>query len=222
MAVRAAELTVGGRSFRSVVIGGGRDDLTWRANVSADQLNGYVEYRQPSPAGAGRVYARLAHLTIEPSAATDVEAVLDQQPASIPALDIVVEDFGVRGKKLGRVEVEAINRGGSTGRRRGARMALQQVQCSRAGSNLHSDRQLGGRQSVAGRCRGSRDPQRPADDRRRTTMNFKLAMGDSGTLLERFGMKGVIRAARASSKARWPGPARPCRRTFRRLAGSSM
>ena len=112
MAVRAAELTAGGRVFRSVVIGGGREDLTWRANVSADQLNGYLEYRQPSPAGAGRVYARLAHLTMEPGAGTDVEAVLEQQPASIPALDIVVEDFGIRGKKLGRVEIEAINRGG--------------------------------------------------------------------------------------------------------------
>ena len=31
------------------------------------------------------------------------EALLEQQPASIPALDIVVDDFELRGKKLGRV-----------------------------------------------------------------------------------------------------------------------
>jgi uncharacterized protein YhdP len=79
--------------------------MNWRANVSADQLNGYVEYRQPSGAGDGRVYARLSRLALAPAAARDVEELLDKQPALIPALDIVVDDFELRGKKLGRVEI---------------------------------------------------------------------------------------------------------------------
>jgi uncharacterized protein YhdP len=43
--------------------------------------------------------------------AQDVESVLDEQPAGIPALDIVVEDLELRGKKLGRIEIDAVNLG---------------------------------------------------------------------------------------------------------------
>src|SRR6185295_1372352 len=102
MAVRAKELTVGGRTLHNVVVGGSRDDLTWRANIDASELNGYVEYRQSAGTGAGRLHARLARLVIAASAAKDVEALLDEQPDKLPALDVVVEDFDLRGKKLGR------------------------------------------------------------------------------------------------------------------------
>ena len=40
---------------------------------------------------------------------------LDEQPDSIPALDIVVDDMELRGRKLGRVEVDAVNRGSRPG-----------------------------------------------------------------------------------------------------------
>ena len=110
VAVRARELLVGGRRLHQVVLGGGREGLLWRANLDAEELNGYVEYRQSSGAGAGRVYARLARLTLAPSSTRDVEALLDAQPGSIPALDVVVEELELRGRKLGRVEIEAVNR----------------------------------------------------------------------------------------------------------------
>ena len=109
MALRARELTVGGRKLNHVVVGGGREGSLWRANLDASELNGYVEYRQPTGAVTGRLYARLARLVVAQSAAQEVESVLDEQPASIPALDIVVEDFDLRGKKLGRMEIDAVN-----------------------------------------------------------------------------------------------------------------
>ena len=89
MAVRARELTLEGRKLHNVVVGGSRDGLVWRANVDAVELNGYVEFRQPSGAGGGLVAARLARLNIEGAAASEVEALLAEQPTSIPALDIV-------------------------------------------------------------------------------------------------------------------------------------
>ena len=54
MAVRARELTLGGRKLNNVVVGGSREGLLWRANLDATELNGYLEYRQPSgtPGGA--------------------------------------------------------------------------------------------------------------------------------------------------------------------------
>jgi uncharacterized protein YhdP len=50
LAVRADRLSVGGRSFNRVVAGGSREGSEWRANIDAEQLNGYVAY-QPSDAG---------------------------------------------------------------------------------------------------------------------------------------------------------------------------
>ena len=120
MAIRARELLVEGRTLHNVVVGGSRDGLLWRANVDASELNGYVEYRQSSSGlGAGRLHARLARLSIAASAAKDVEALLDEQPDNLPGLDIVVDDFELRGKKLGRMEIDAVNRGANVVAREG-------------------------------------------------------------------------------------------------------
>jgi uncharacterized protein YhdP len=166
MAVRANELIAGGRTFQRVVIGGSRDGMNWRANVSADQLNGYVEYRQPSGAGDGRVYARLSRLALAPAAARDVEELLDKQPTSIPALDIVVDDFELRGKKLGRVEIEAINRGaGSTPRESGPReWRLNKLNFTMPEASLSAS---GAWAAVATGSAGAPAPQRRDGDRRR-------------------------------------------------------
>ncbi len=48
MAIRAKELVVEGRKLNNVVVGGSREGLTWRANIDATELNGYVEFRQPA------------------------------------------------------------------------------------------------------------------------------------------------------------------------------
>ena len=206
MAVRANELIAGGRSFQRVVIGGARDGLNWRANVSADQLNGYVEYRQPSAAGDGRVFARLSRLALAPAAARDVEELLDQQPASIPALDIVVDDFELRGKKLGRLEVEAINRGaGSTPRESGPReWRLNKLNFTVPEAIFSAS---GAWAASAPGSGGAPDPLRRDGERRRMDMNFRLDMADAGTLLTRLGMKDVIRRGKGKIEGQvgWHG-----------------
>ena len=116
LAVRTKELTVGGRKLHNMVVGGGRDGLVWRANLDATELSGYLEYRQPTGTNAGRLYARLARLAVGQSTAQDVESLLDDQPSTIPALDIEVEDFELRGKKLGRVDLKAVNLGAAGAR----------------------------------------------------------------------------------------------------------
>jgi len=189
-AVRSALLTFGGRQFNQVVMGGDQVAGLWRANLAASELNGYLEYRQPAslPNGVteGRVYARLARLTIAPSVASDVEALLDAQPASIPALDIVVDDFELRGKQLGRLEVQAVNRSAAAAGESGVReWRLNQF-------NL-----VGPEASFV--ATGSWAAQRASaaqSARRRTAMDFKLDVNDSGALLNRLGMKGVVRGGR--------------------------
>jgi uncharacterized protein (TIGR02099 family) len=208
MAVRAQELTVGGRKLNNVVVGGSREGLLWRANLDAREFNGYLEYRQPSGAGEGRVYARLARLSIAPGAASDVEALLDEQPAGIPALDIVVEDFELRGKRLGRVEVEAINRGaGAVAREGGVReWRLNKFNMITPEAVLTATGNWASISAQSGAAVGAL-ASRNAPARRRTVMNFKLDIADAGELLSRLGMPGVVRKGRGKMEGQvaWMG-----------------
>ena len=207
MAVRAQELTFGGRKLHNVVVGGSREGLLWRANLDATEFNGYMEYRQSSDSGAGRVYARLARLTIAPGTASEVEALLDEQPASIPALDIVVDDFELRGKRLGRLEVEAINRGtGAPKRESTAREwrlnkfnIITPEAVLTASGNWASINAQGSAPGTA--------LARTVPERRRTVLNFKLDIADSGELLSRFGMRDVVRKGRGKMEGQvaWLG-----------------
>ncbi len=205
MAIRAGELKVEGRQLNNVVVGGSREGATWRANVDATEINGYVEFRQAgAAAGPGRVYARLARLRLAPGTASEVEAILNEQPATIPSLDIVVDDLELKGKKLGRVEIEAVNRGGvpAQGAAREWRLNKLNVIMPEAvftATGNWAAAQGEGAATPAGGARPS--------DRRRTTMNFTLDIDDSGELLKRFGMDGVIRRGKGKleGQVNWVG-----------------
>ena len=200
VAIRAKELKVQGRSLNNVVAGASRDGLNWRANIDADELDGYLEFRQPGAQGAGRVYARLARLSLAASEASEVEAILDEQPASIPALDIVVEDLELRGKKLGRVEIEAINRVGAQ-----AEGGVREWRLNKFNVIL-PEAVLTATGNWAALPAGSRAA-RPLNERRRASMDFRLEIADSGELLGRFGMKGVIRRGKGTLQGQvaWMG-----------------
>jgi uncharacterized protein (TIGR02099 family) len=205
LAVRSREILVSGRKLHNVVIGGGRDGLLWRANLDASELNGYVEYRQPSGSVGGRVFARLARLNVAPSAAQDVESVLDEQPASIPALDIVVEDLELRGKKLGRIEIDAVNLGASASV--AARDAPREWRLNRF--NITTPEAVltanGNWLNIAGATPPASGSS--IKERRRTEMNFKLDIADAGQLLTRFGMKDVVRKGhgKVEGQVTWMG-----------------
>ena len=183
LALRTNRLTLEGRSFNRVVVGGSREGTQWRANVNADELNGYLEVRQSGPNSAGSVFARLARLRLEPSAATDVEQML-RQPTSVPALDIAVEDMEMAGRRLGRVEVEAINRGGPT---RVGEWRLTKLKLGVPEARLSA---TGNWAPMAGA--GAAQP----GDQRRTALSFKLDVDDSGALLARFNRPGLVRGGK--------------------------
>jgi uncharacterized protein (TIGR02099 family) len=199
IAVRAKELTLEGHTLHNVVVGGSRDGLTWRANLDARELNGYVEYRQPSGANPGRVYARLARLTIAPTEVKEIESVLAEQPAAIPALDIVVDDFDLRGKKFGRVEIEAVNRGLFSTREDAVReWRLNKLNVIMPEAQLTAT----GNWAALGAS-----TQRTSLVQRRTVLNFKLDIADSGLLLKRLGMDKVINKGKGKLEGQvaWTG-----------------
>lgn len=182
LAVRTQALAVGsGRTLHDVVLGGSREGSLWRANVDATELDGYVEY---NTAQAGRLHARLARLKIAPGeTAQSVESLLDEQPGTLPALDVVIDDFELLGRHLGRAEIEAVNRGGARREWRLNRLAFTLPEASF---------------TAQGAWAAADGAPAAGADRRRTAMTFRLEMADAGALLARFGMPGVIRRGHGS------------------------
>ncbi len=195
--VRADELVLSGYRLHRVTVGGGREGSLWKANVDASEMSGYLEYSMPRDTNAGRLYARLARLSLGTSEAQDVETLLDGQPAAIPALDIEVEDFVLRGKKIGRIDIEAINLGSATTREwRLNRFNIQNAEAElTAAGNWATGSPLAGASAT-----------RPSE-RRRTALNFKLDVRDAGELLGRLGMPGVVRKGngKVEGKVSWSG-----------------
>ena len=208
IALRARDLTVGGRRLNNLVIGGTRDGTLWRANLDAAELNGYLEFRQPGTANAGRVYARLSRLSLGPGNASDVENLLDEQPASIPALDIVVDELELRGKKLGRIEVDAVNLQASSAAREGSGGGVREWRLRKFDVILPEAvlRARGNWVAVNAQASGS-SRVLPSAERRRTAMDFDLTLVDSGALLKRLGMNDVVRRGKGkmSGQIAWLG-----------------
>ena len=201
LAVQAKALTFGGRTLHQMVLSGSHFATTWRANIDAQELNGYVEYRQPIDSNAGRVFARLTRLTLAPSTATEVETLLDEPSDTVPALDIVVDALELKGKKLGRVEIDAVNRGGRVGGVGLVDAGVREWRLNKL-SITNPDAQLnatGNWVALGGRS----GPTTP----RRTTLNFQLDIADAGQLLARFGMPGVVRRGKGqmAGQVGWVG-----------------
>ncbi|MBP7308917.1 MAG: TIGR02099 family protein [Polaromonas sp.] len=192
VALRAKALVVQGRRFENIFLGASRVGSTWRANMEAKQLSGYLEYRLPaSQNGTGSVYARLARLTVGDTQVKDVEKLLDEQPTTVPALDLIVDDFELKGRKFGRVEVEAVNLA-SAARRVGKvdrewRLNKFNVTTSEA------------KFSATGVWMG--------DANANTRLDFKLDISDAGKLLDLFGIKETVLggAGRLEGQIAWRG-----------------
>ncbi len=179
LGLQAGTLTTGGRTLHDVVAGITREGTTWRANIDARELSGHAQYTQPGRQQAGRLYARLARLNLPPSAVSDVESMMEAPPTSMPALDIQIEDLVLRGKPLGRVEIEAINQDSRAARNGTREWQLQKFNIGVPEATLRAN----GRWAA------------PTDNRpRRTEMNFRLDVQDAGALLARLGTPGALRA----------------------------
>ncbi|MCZ2089485.1 MAG: TIGR02099 family protein, partial [Burkholderiales bacterium] len=184
------------RTLHDVTAAGVREGSLWRTQIQSRELAGRVEYTEGSAERAGAVHARLVRLVIPASEAG--ESALEQPPSRIPALDVVVDEFELRGKKLGRLELQAVNRdmaaasGAATQEWQLDRLALTTPEASLAAT---------GRWAGAARSSGA------GEARRRTALDFKLNIRDAGALLARFGMPGVLRGGKGQieGKLGWAG-----------------
>jgi uncharacterized protein (TIGR02099 family) len=188
LTVRADQVKLADRVINRVVVGGVRMGELWRLNIAADELNGTAEVRPATTTQPAQLYARLSFLNIPPSLVPDVERMLSDEPSSIPALDVVVNDLTLRGKKLGRLEMDAVNR---TVANAGREWRLNKLNLTAPDGSLSAT--------------GSWAADGPR--LRRTRLDFVMDIKDSGQLLTRLGTPNAIRNGhgKLQGKVSWQG-----------------
>jgi uncharacterized protein YhdP len=196
IALRAQEIVTESRRLTHVVAGASLVDGTWRVNLDADQANGFAEWRPDRSGSApGRVYARLSRLSLPPAdEQSTVQTLLDAPATNVPSLDIVVDDFELRGKKLGRLEVEAVNRAPAAGAGDRAReWRLSKLALTTPEAHFGATGQWLNASTSGAKLR--------------SLLDFRLDVDDSGALLERLGIGRAIKGGRGrlAGQLSWEG-----------------
>ena len=110
VALHAEELFVQGRSFSNFRLNATRSQDTWRAEVAGNTFAGRLDW---SGEGAGRLSGRMARVSI-PESATAVGHGNGEsdEPSELPAINLVIDRFTLRGREFGEVKLQADNRDG--------------------------------------------------------------------------------------------------------------
>ena len=123
-----------------------------------------------------------------------MESWLETPPIQLPALDIVVDALELRGKKMGKVDIEAVNNTAA----RGANMSGVEWQLKKFNITLPE-----GSLRSTGRWLAAQAGKTP----RQTEMNFVLDVHNAGDLLNRLGTPDALRggAGQLEGVIRWQG-----------------
>jgi uncharacterized protein (TIGR02099 family) len=153
----------------------------WLLQLRADQAAGSAEYRRP-PGQPPQVQAHFSRLDVPQADAERVEQYLDEALGALPLLDVVVDDFELRGKKLGSLRIRA------DGAPAGRDWTLQEL------SLTHPEAQL----AASGQWKAAE---------RRTRLSWQLDVADSGRWLDALGFTNTVRGGkgRLQGQLSWPG-----------------
>jgi uncharacterized protein (TIGR02099 family) len=183
MGLKANSLIANDRHLHQVQAGGTYEAGRWRVNIDAAELSGHVAFEQALPGqsdSAGQLFARLSRLNLPPTSAREVETLLETPPVSLPALDIVVDALELRGKQLGRVEIEAVNINKDPVQTPAAHeWQLKRFNIELPEATLRS----------TGRWLAARE----GSPMRKSELNFMLDVRDAGALLTRLGTPEALR-----------------------------
>lgn len=217
--LQATELLAGGRRLSGVAL-----DLQnlpptaeagegWRGQFKSDQATGSFDYRAArNPAAPGRLRAQLSRLRLpdevtQPAAAgaaDPVSQLVDRSGLVLPALDIEVADFELRGRKFGSLALQAANRPSPADPAGRSQWQLTRLLLKNDDAVLSAD--------------GAWDLV-PGSPRRRMALKFELDVANGGALLERLGFGKVLRGAsgRMHGSLGWDGS--PLALDFHSLGG---
>ncbi len=192
ISARVQSLHVTDKTFGNVVLNANHIGPTWQANVSSDEVSGQISWRQGVPAdpSQNRITAHLTKLLVPRSATKEVTTLLEEGPTSLPALDITADDFQLRERKLGKLELLASN---ST--RAGHReWRLEKLNLSNPDGSFEAKGTWGADTDTPGNVE-------------RTHMELTVGASDIGGLMDRLGLKGTVKGGTATLKGNvsWRG-----------------
>ena len=172
----------------------------WRVQFKADQAAGTLDYRESrSPGAPGRLRAQLSRLSLPDEvagplggAADPVAQLVDRAGLVLPAVDLEVADFELRGRKLGSLALQAANRATSTDPAGRGEWQVTRLRLKNDDATLTAD----GRWEAV-----------PGQALRRMGRAFELDVGKGGALLERLGFGKVLRGAsgKLAGSVGWDG-----------------
>ena len=183
--LKAARVDLLGKRIQNVALRANGDAAGWSAVVDADELAGQLTYRAE---GSGRLVARLLHLSVP--AATPGSAA-PKPPSDLPALDVAVESFNLRGKELGRLELAAVPEG--------ADWRIDKLALASADATL----------DAKGRWRGGQA----------TDLDFSLHATDAGKFLGRVGYPNTVLGGKAELAGSLTWSAEPSNIDYQSLTG---
>lgn len=175
----------------------------WNGTIEADQVRGQVEYQAAMAPAPARVRARLDRLVLaRPAAAPGPDGPPSAAPAGpeepLPEIDLIVQDFELAGRALGRLELEA-GPGGTEARpgRPHGEWHLTRLALVRPEARLQA---VGQWSPQAGRTAGT-------DPAGLTRLTFRLDLHDVGRLLDGLGWPGTLQGGRGhiGGQIHWPG-----------------
>lgn len=106
--LRIGRLIALGKPFSEVTVSGVAEAPGVRLDLEGRDLAGEVRWDGQSP---GRVVARLRHLILSGDASIARGPGTPRQETRLPALDVIVDEFAMDKRQLGRLELNAVNRG---------------------------------------------------------------------------------------------------------------
>ncbi len=187
LSLRTNELTAFERPFSDVSLRAALQDGSWQGQVTSSEVTGDFSWKTEE---RGRLRARLKQLTIG-DARRGKSLIAESPQSELPGLDIVAENFTLRGHKLGKLELLATNEASA--------WKMEKLAITNPDGMLASD----------GVWRGSG-----------TQLNFKLDVSDIGKMLERLGYVDAVKrgTAKLEGKVSWAGT--PTRIDYASLDGA--
>jgi len=177
-----------GKRMRDITVKAQLEDGGWTASLNSNDIAGDLAY---TTKGEAQLQARMARFDVPPDVPGGPSA---RAARELPAVDLVAEDFGFRGKRFGRVEIIARHEGADW---RVERLQMQNPEGSLSGTGLWRTA--------------------PAP---RTTFDFEMRSSDIGGFLDRVGYPGLVRGGKASAKAGLAWDGEPAAIDYASLSGT--
>ncbi|MGN5476992.1 YhdP family phospholipid transporter [Cupriavidus basilensis] len=193
---RMRALQAAGRTIDDVTIDATREAGGWDVKLDSRQIAGNMQWRAEGQSGSGAMRLRLSRLNV-PDASDEhnvVDAIADSID-TLPSIDLVAEQFTLRGHDFGKLEVVAhSSKSGNEPVWTLERLLIEQPGATLTGS---------GTWRVPRRLRDGDAANAP----RRTALTFAIDIRDAGATLERLGLPHTLRDGKGKLEGRvvWRG-----------------